>query len=195
VMRLARAGYLPGPRYGGWQWSSSGGTTASIQIRSGRQSITLEYRVRAASDDWQAAQQAIPIHWSPCRFGGERPWFVCDVSANGVYCGRRVAKLYSAGRLFACRHCYRLGYAVQRDGPMDQAHHNLARLHRKLGAEYRGPDWPTPPKPKWMRRKTYSQISKQVEAGQEQLEEVFVAGAQRILARVERLEQSRGKRR
>ena len=31
-------------------------------------------------------QQRVPIRWTPCRFGGERPWFVCDVSANGVYC-------------------------------------------------------------------------------------------------------------
>ena len=34
----------------------------------------------------------------------------------------RVAKLYGAGKLFACRHCYRLGYAVQRSGPLDRAH-------------------------------------------------------------------------
>ena len=33
-----------------------------------------------------------------------------------MYCGRRVAKLYCAGRLFACRNRYRLGYAIQRDG-------------------------------------------------------------------------------
>ena len=48
-------------------------------------------------------------------------------------------KLYGGGRLFACRHCYRLGYAVQRGGPMDRAHHNLGRLHRKLRANYDGP--------------------------------------------------------
>jgi hypothetical protein len=118
VMQLARAGYLPGPRSGNWQWSSSGATTASIQIKGGRELVTLEYRVRVGSDDWQTVRQDVPIRWSPCRFGGERPWFMCDVFADGTYCGRRVAKLYGAGRLFACRHCYCLGYATQRDRPM-----------------------------------------------------------------------------
>ena len=39
------------------------------------------------------------------------------------------------GRLFACRHCYRLGYAVQRCGPMDQASRPLPELPRTLGAD------------------------------------------------------------
>ncbi len=42
---------------------------------------------------------------------------------------------------------------------MERAHHRLARLHRKLGADYDGPDMSPPPKPKWMRWKTYSRIS------------------------------------
>ena len=106
--------------------------------------------------------------------------------ANGIYCGRRVAKLYAGGRLFACRHCYRLGYNVQRIGPMDQAHHHLARLHRKLSADYDGPEVPPPPKPKWMRWKTYSRIAQQIEEGQERLDIVFTVGVQHILAGMER---------
>jgi len=40
--------------------------------------------------------------WSrePCRFGGERPWFMCSMARNNVYCWRRVIKLYGAGRFF-----------------------------------------------------------------------------------------------
>ena len=136
VMKLAKAGYLSGVTFGGWQWTSGDRTTASIQITGARDAVTLDYRIRSYSEDWQSVRQRVPIRWTPCRFGGERPWFVCDVHANGVYCGRRVAKLYGAGRLFACRNCYRLGYAIQRDGPMDRAHHRLRRLHRKLGADY-----------------------------------------------------------
>src|ERR1700733_8567350 len=108
VMKLARAGYLSGVRFGSWQWSYQDGTTSSIGIAGGKQAIPLNYRNKTGGDDWQSVQQRVPIRWTPCRFGGERPWFVCDVLANGVYCGRQVAKLYGAGRLFACRHCYRL---------------------------------------------------------------------------------------
>jgi hypothetical protein len=186
VMKLARAGYLSGVRFGGWQWTYGDGTTASIEITGARNAVTLDYRVRSDGEDWQSVHQRVPIRWTPCRFGGARPWFVCAVSANGVYYGRQVAKLYGAGRLFACRLCYRLGYAVQRGGPMDQAHHRLARLHRKLGGHYDGSDGPPPRKPKWMRWRTHARIVKQIETGQERLDVVFAVGAHRLFSRLER---------
>jgi hypothetical protein len=196
VMNLARAGFLSDWRRAGWQWTyRDGATTARIDIEGGSNAITLRYRVKSSGEDWASVNQRVPIHWTPCRFGGERPWFVCDVFGNGVYCGRQVAKLYGAGRLFACRHCYRLGYAVQRGGPMDTAHHRLRRLHRKLSADYDGPDMPPPPKPKWMRWNTYSRIAMQIRDGQEHLDLVFVAGAQRLLARIDRSRRRGGTRR
>jgi hypothetical protein len=195
VMKLARAGYLAGTRFCGWAWSYGDGSTATVGIKGGRDLITLEYRFKSGRDDWDDVSQPIPITWGRCRFGGERPWFVCDVSANGEYCGRRAAKLYGAGRLFACRRCYRLGYRIQRGDRMDRAHLRLARLHRKLGAEYERPDLPPPPKPKWMRWKTYSRISAQIEAGEERLDDVFMAGAHRLLARLDKADPRRGIRR
>lgn len=47
-----------------------------------------------------------------CNFGGVRYWFICPLSKNSVYCGRRVAKLYKApgANHFGCRHCYDLSY-------------------------------------------------------------------------------------
>ena len=190
VMNLARAGYLLGSRLGGWQWTDADGTTASIGITGGTNAITLNYRVRTGDEEWQTVQQRVPILRTPCRFSGERPWFVCDVSASGVYCGRTVVKLYSGGRLFACRHCYRLGYRAQRGDRMDQAHHRLRRLHQKLKAEYDGPDGCQPARPKWMRRRTYERVLRQIEAGHNHLETVFTIGSQRILARLHRLKSS-----
>jgi len=195
VMKLAKAGFLSGVTFGGWQWTLGDETTASIQIKGARDAVTLDYRIRSCSEDWQSVRQRVPIRWTPCRFGGERPWFVCDVHANGVYCGRRVAKLYGAGRLFACRHCYRLGYAIQRDGPMDRAHHRLRRLHRRLGADYFGSDGIPPRRPKWMRQRTYDRVVQQIEAGEDHLDHVFMVGAQRIFARVDKLERRGGMRR
>jgi hypothetical protein len=194
-MKLARAGFLSRPCSGSMQWSYGDGTTASIQIMGTRDAVTLDYRIRDHGEDWQPVHQRVPIRWTPCRFGGERPWFVCDVSANGVYCGRQVAKLYGAGRLFACRHCYHLGYQVQRGGPMDRAHHRIARLHRTLGADYDGPDGIPPQRPKWMRQRTYEHVLQQIEASEYILDVAFVAGAQRFFARIERSKQRRGTRR
>ena len=195
VMKLARAGDLSGATAGSWQWTYRDATTVSIVITGARDAVTLDYRIRSYSEDWQSVHQRVPIRWTPCRFGGERPWFVCDVHATGVYCGRQVAKLYGAGRLFACRHCYRLGYAVQRDGPMDRAHHRLRRLPRKLGADYDGPDGMPPRRPKWMRQRTYHRVVQQIEAGEEHLDHVFMVGAQRIFARIDKLERRGGMRR
>jgi hypothetical protein len=195
VMKMARAGCLVPSQLHSWQWIWRGGSTASVLVTGGHEAIRLDYRMKPAGGDWETVSQCVPIHWSPCRFGGERPWFICNVSSNGVYCGRRVSKLYSGGRLFACRHCYRLGYGVERGGLMDRAHHRLARLHRRLGADYNGPDRAPPPKPKWMRLMTYSRITKQLEAGQEQLDVVFTTGAQRILARTERAKHRSRRRR
>jgi hypothetical protein len=191
VMKLARAGYLTGPQHGGWQWTYCDETRAVISITGGRDAVALDYRVRSGGGDWKSVDQRVPILWTACRLGGERPWFLCDVHANGTYCGRQVAKLYGAGRLFACRHCYRLGYRVQRGDPMDRAHQHLGRLHRKLGADFDGPDLPPPPKPKWMRWETYSRLSQQIEAGQERLDVVFIAGAHRLFGRIEKSKQRR----
>jgi len=54
----------------------------------------------------------INLTTTPCNFGGVRYWFVCPLSVNGVYCGRRTGTLYlaSGGRYFGCRHCYNLSY-------------------------------------------------------------------------------------
>ncbi len=45
----------------------------------------------------------IPITITPCRFGGERPWFLCPVDVSGAVRGRRVPRLYLDRGLFGCR--------------------------------------------------------------------------------------------
>ena len=54
----------------------------------------------------------ISLTTTPCNFGSVRYWFICPLSINGVYCGRRVGTLYlaSGGNYFGCRHCYDLSY-------------------------------------------------------------------------------------
>ena len=49
---------------------------------------------------------------------------------------------------------------------MDRAHNRLGRLHRKLGADYAGPDDIPPLKPKWMRWRTYPWLALQLRAGE-----------------------------
>jgi hypothetical protein len=88
-MKLARAGYLSDGTIGSCQWTYGDGTKCSIGVTSGKQTITFDYRIRSGGEVWQTVQQRVPIRWTPCRFGGKRPWFVCNVSANGIFCGRQ----------------------------------------------------------------------------------------------------------
>ena len=111
---------------------------------------------------------------------------LCRAGANGVYCGRRVAKLYAGGRLFACRHCYRLCYNVQRIGQWIRRTTTLRVCTVSLALIMMGQRCPPPPKPKWMRWKTYLYLVQQIEAGEARLDFVFTIGAQHILARLER---------
>ncbi len=59
----------------------------------------------------------ISLTTTPCNYGGVRYWFICPLSRNGVYCGRRTGTLYlaSGGNYFGCRHCYNLSYEIRNE--------------------------------------------------------------------------------
>jgi hypothetical protein len=153
----------------------------------GKNEITLSYRHRDRwRDEWQTVNQRVPIVWTPCRFGGSRPWFHCVCTSNGRYCGRKVAKLYGAGRLFACRHCYRLVYGTQRGHALDQSHARLAKIYRKLGADYGCFGQALPPRPKGMRWRTYDRLCEQLEAAETKHNAIFCVDVARLLARPDR---------
>jgi hypothetical protein len=118
--------------------------------------MVLTYRTRSwQAAEWKTITQRIPITWTDCHFGGQRPWFVC--SSDGQHCGRRVAVLYGAGSYFACRHCYELAYESQQ-APIPMR--GLLKAHKiliRLGAK---PDVfkPFPAKPPRMHWRTYERL-------------------------------------
>jgi hypothetical protein len=57
---------------------------------------------------------------TPCSFGGKRYWFICGLSVNGNYCGKRVGVLYKAGDYFGCRNCQKLTYASRNENRRGQ---------------------------------------------------------------------------
>lgn len=183
VGKLQRAGVLRPGSISVWEWKRDGDRVAWISLEGSRDSLRLNYRSRSGGGDWEDVDYRIPLEWRSCRFGGERPYFRCPGVVAGRHCGRRVARLFGAGRWFLCRHCYQLGYASQRDDAMSRCHARLAKLHGKLGADYDGPDLPPPRKPKGMRWRTYNGLAERVEAEQDRLDVVFIAGAERLLRR------------
>ncbi len=111
-----------------WNWSCDGETTASINILTGGNRITLDYRSRSYGGEWQSMRYPIDVVWTSLHFGGRRPWFLCPVQG----CGRRVALLYCAG-VFACRHCHQLVYQSQRETPISRVSRRGNSLRSKLG--------------------------------------------------------------
>ena len=154
VLEWHRRGYLRSPRRFSWAWTRDGERVASINVETQRHAVTLKYRSRSYGKECSDVEQRLAIQWTSCRFGGERPWFSCSVTANGVYCGRRVTKLYGAGRLFACRHCYRLAYASQQESAHRRGRGKSQKIRMRLGGSPNMRE-EFPDKPKGMHWRTY----------------------------------------
>ncbi|MEO9589393.1 MULTISPECIES: hypothetical protein [Marinobacter] len=115
----------------------------------------LELKFIACDRQAQFASQFIEIAWTPCHFGGYRPWFLCP----GEYCGRRVAILYGPTPNL-CRHCWRIAYQSQRENQIQR----MFRKLRSIEASYPGqPNNSTPEtreRPKGMHHRTFDLLQK-----------------------------------
>jgi len=75
----------------------------------------LHYTQTEYNGDKKDFDYKIPIVETSCHYGGKRYWFICPMSKNGQYCGKRVRVLYKDGGYFACRHCYNLTYTARNE--------------------------------------------------------------------------------
>jgi len=81
----------------------------------GHEYLHLKYTTGTDHDDGveqRKHEYPVRVEYTPCNFGGERPWFRCPRGS----CHERVAKLYNPprGRLFLCRDCHELSYLSSR---------------------------------------------------------------------------------
>ena len=87
------------------------------------------------------------LAWTPCNFGGERPWFVCP----GEGCARRVAILYGPGQPL-CRRCCDLAYESQREDQIARAKRRAEKARSRLP--------PSGLRPKGMHHATFSKLTR-----------------------------------
>jgi hypothetical protein len=177
---LRRRGELTPGRWSWVSWSCGGEPSGSIQLRAEHDAVVLHYKVRDwAGGEWEPVEQRIAIERTPCRFGGSRPWFRCTVYSGGRYCGRRVAKVYGAGKLFACRHCYRLAYESQHESPRCRGLSTAQHLRRRLGGDAGIDDLPEkPPRMHW---RTYNRICDRIIACEERADSGLVQWAMALV--------------
>jgi len=127
---------------------------ASISAFVHRDKVVLSYRHRSGpGSEWEEVMEPVALEWTPCNFGGERPWFICP----GVACGRRVAILYGQGKYFLCRHCYDLRYESQREDKNDRALRRAQKIRKRLGGSANTME-PFPERPKGMHHDTYMRL-------------------------------------
>ena len=74
--------------------------------------IKLMYPITDREGNKSIYDYQVTLTITKCNLGGIRYWFICPISKNGNYCGKRVGKLYlpPGGKYFGCRHCYNLSY-------------------------------------------------------------------------------------
>jgi hypothetical protein len=149
MRRWHRDGLLrPGTPFSWLWWDEEGNKKASIVVYMlSEASIKLDYRYRSGESEWQNIEEPVSVEWTPCNYGGKRPWFRCPGVVNGRYCGRRVAILYAASPYFLCRHCYRLPYASQSETEADRLLRKANKIRRRLGGKP-GLGYSFPAKPK-----------------------------------------------
>lgn len=136
---LKEKNYFCGMRYGTITWTRNNWlgeehkNRVSIQVSTAYKDKFL--RIYYTQTDNNSGEKKdfdyrIPLVTTPCKFGGNRYWFICPMSKNGNYCGKRVGVLYKDGDYFACRHCYNITYASR----------NLSGLAKSFGSYLSNPE-------------------------------------------------------
>lgn len=154
IRKLHREGFLIPGRASVCQWSRGHTVRASISLAvSGSDKadvLTLSYCA-----NHEPVEEQVRLEWTPCNYGGERPWTLC------LRCWRRVAVLYG-GRRFLCRHCYDLAYQSTREDAPSRRLSKAQTIRQRLGGSANMFE-PFPPKPKGMHWRTYWRLLEEAE--------------------------------
>ena len=156
VLWMKREGLLRPGSQGSLSWSQNGGSIGWIQYVCEAHALGLIYKVRnnGYDEDWQSIDMTVPLAFTPCRYGGTRPYFICP----NQKCTRRVQHLYARNPYFLCRHCLDLAYPVQREKDYDRAARRAEKIRERLGDEFGILDGPVLFKPKGIHQKTFDRL-------------------------------------
>lgn len=177
VNELRRRGCLSRGWAGTLQFWRNGTQVGAIHIRAEQERIYLEYRIRSAGEDWKDVVEAVGLARLPCRFGGKRLYFLCP-GEDGTNCGRRVGKLYGAGRLFLCRRCSKLTYASQCQDTAMRLRSKARKVLRHMDGDTS--DWISVQRPKGMWYHTFDRLQRRAFELEMDAEQLFDARLARI---------------
>jgi hypothetical protein len=181
--RLARRGFiqLGGHKGGAISWSYDGEQIAWGIITtdmSGTNGPHGWFRIQIGSLDQHITLVSCPRH-----FGGRQWYFVCP------YTKRRVSVLWMppGARDFACRQKWgrQVAYVSQFLDRDNRAHRGKAKINSRLCSigGFDSDEWDLPPKPKWMRWRTYNRAEEKFERYEAILDEGTFSLMARLLGR------------
>lgn len=171
ALELRRLGVLEAGAVGVLRWHRGGDPIGMAARLAALYELEAELYLEAQVAGWRRGgeplRQVLQVDWSPCPFGGRRPWFRC------VGCDRRALRLYLAGEpWFRCRRCSRLSYASQSETAVLRALRRAEKLRARLGV---GPGEPVE-RPAGMRWRTFDRLTEAL-ADAEGVVEAVLAGA------------------
>lgn len=184
INSLQRAGCLSPGWSGTLQWTQDGECTAQISLHMEPARLVLSYRFCSHKAEWEDIKEMVPIVRVPCRFGGNRSYFLCPGVINGNVCNRRTVKIYGPSRYFLCRHCYGLAYESQSESDWERGLRRANRIRRRLGGEA-SMEAPLPDRPKGMWARTYTRLRDEVFEAESKADASHALLAMRLLAKFE----------
>lgn len=186
------------------RWGPEDNSSASIGVhllpQSGDDEKATGLRLKYTIIDGRTGEKTeqdyrVPLEYTECNFGGERPWFRCPGVVDGEHCERRVAKLYRPprGDLYLCRHCYDLGYTTSRTSgdQLKQAELRYRRAFAKADEECRRPHpnnepW-FPKRPKGMHYDTYEELLAALQTARREWADAMQKREQQLFQGLERM--------
>jgi hypothetical protein len=178
--RLIRGGFIrPGviTGAGGIAWTDkyTGDEIASGLITADLSSIEGWFRIQLGRLDQRIVLTTMRRH-----FGGRQWYFVCP------YTNRPASVLWkpSGAQSFASRQKWerQVAYASQFMDRDARAHHGKAKINSRLCSigGFDPDQWDLPPKPKWMRWKTYNRMAEKFDRYEAMLDEDLLEMAMRL---------------
>jgi ribosomal protein L37E len=126
-----RQAKLRGHSSGIWQWAYDDGEVVStISYTATPELVELSYRADKGTEAEKHMLCCVAVAWTPCHFGGRRPWFQCP----NTRCQRLCSKLYLHGGHFICRRCTGRAYQSQRETSSNRLFRKARKMRRRLGA-------------------------------------------------------------
>ena len=126
-------------------------------------------------------EQRIALVTLPRYLGGRQWFFVCTLT------DRRASILWlpPGAQQFASKHAWpgKVAYSSQFMTAMDRARLGMERIKQRLIGDLDPEEWDLPPKPKWMRWKTYYRLVEQFERYQAAIDAGALSSVSKLLRR------------